>query len=268
MGLDALARAANFRDLGGHCSTDGRRVRTGALFRSGELSRLTKRERAAFETLGLRTVLDLRTDEEVKKGGPTPCPRDGRVVRLAIDSGDLTSRLVPTILRGDFGAVPADFLQQVNRQLVRDAHVQFRAAIDLIADPSARPLLFHCTHGKDRAGLLAAFVLLALDVPWDAVLADYLRSNELRTAENRRQFRRLRLLAPLLSRRPWRRPDLGGVERLFHVAPENLAAARDEMQSRYGTVDAFLAHALGLDAARRAGLREQLLADRRSVVLP
>ncbi len=259
MSVDALARAANLRDLGGHPSADGLSVRAGMLYRSGELTRLSGREQRELASLGLRTIVDLRTDEEVTRRGAAPRLKAARVVRLPIDSGDLTSTIVPAVLRGDFRDVPPDLLARVNRQLVRDATAQFREAIELVSDERARPLLFHCTHGKDRTGLLAGVVLLALDVPWDAVVADYLRSNVLRTAQHRWQWRAVRMLAPFLSRRPWRRPDLESVERLFRVVPENLEAALDEMRVLGGDVDAFFEVAYGLDASRRAALREALL---------
>lgn len=259
MSADALKRAVNFRDLGGHVAVDGRRVKRGVLFRSGALSRLGRSERAALDALGLRTVIDLRTDAEVDKHGVTYSPAGVRVSRIPIDSGDLTSQLAPTILRGDFAAVPPDLLEQVNRQLVRDESGSFRAAIEIVADPSAWPLLFHCTHGKDRAGLLAGITLMALDVPWEAVVADYLRSNDQRTAQSRRQLCWLRVLAPLFARRRVARVELASVERLFIVGPENLSAGRDEMTRRFGSVEGFLSDAIGMDACRCAELRARLL---------
>jgi hypothetical protein len=54
----------NFRDCGGDRTVDGRRVRTGMLFRSGSLDRLSKEGRRAIEAAHLRTIIDLRPDPE------------------------------------------------------------------------------------------------------------------------------------------------------------------------------------------------------------
>ncbi|HWP62868.1 MAG TPA: tyrosine-protein phosphatase, partial [Candidatus Binatia bacterium] len=54
----------NFRDIGGHSTRDGRRVRRGLAYRSTELSRIDEADRAELEALGIRTVVDLRTSAE------------------------------------------------------------------------------------------------------------------------------------------------------------------------------------------------------------
>lgn len=261
MSFDALARDANLRELGGVSSADGRRIRRRALYRSGELATLRFTPRRGLDRLELGTILDLRTDEEVRRRGETPAIGGARVLRVPMDSGDLTSSILPLVWRGRFDAVPLDLLEQVNRALVRDCTASFRAIFDVLLDARSAPVLFHCTHGKDRTGVVAALVLLALDVEWSSILSDYLRSNETRTLQHRRQRLAVRTLAPWLAGRPFSRPDLAPLERLFDVVPRNLEAARDEMRQVAGDVDAYLTHACGLTAERRDALRAAFLVD-------
>jgi len=64
----------NFRDLGGYETDDGRRVKTGEIYRSGELSHLTDEDIAALEGLQIRTVVNLLLPEEIEKNGPDRLP--------------------------------------------------------------------------------------------------------------------------------------------------------------------------------------------------
>lgn len=251
----ALAHAANLRELGGLYGADGRRIRRDALYRSGELATLRATRREALSRLGLRTIVDLRTDAEVRRRGRSPELFGARVVRVPMDSGDLTTSILPLVLRGRFEAVPPDLLEQVNRVLVREMASSLRTIFDVLLEADNAPVLFHCTHGKDRTGLVAALVLLALDVEWGAVVSDYLRSNDTRTVQHRRQRVAVRIVAPWLAGRPFGGADVRNLERLFDVVPENLEAARDEMHRVAGGVDAYLAQACGLTPERRGALR-------------
>src|SRR5690349_2967709 len=64
--------AFNFRDTGGYLGLDGRAVRHGRLFRSDALGRLDEADRPLFESLGIRTVIDLRRPTEVSAQGRAP----------------------------------------------------------------------------------------------------------------------------------------------------------------------------------------------------
>jgi protein-tyrosine phosphatase len=73
----------------------------------------------------------------------------------------------------------ADFMVAVNRSFVADGRQreQFAAALHMIAE-GPRPLLYHCTGGKDRTGWMTAIVLTAIGVPRETVTRDYLLSND------------------------------------------------------------------------------------------
>ena len=60
-----LQGAINFRDLGGYHTVDGRQVRWGRVYRAASLSRLTDSDLKYLETIGVRTICDLRNDNEV-----------------------------------------------------------------------------------------------------------------------------------------------------------------------------------------------------------
>src|SRR5260370_11311933 len=96
----ALPGTLNLRDLGGYPTSDGGTVRWRTLLRSDALHRLDDTGRAALAGIGLRTVVDLRTDEEAAQA-PSALDRTGaRAFRVppfrAEDLGDLPPAPAPS----------------------------------------------------------------------------------------------------------------------------------------------------------------------------
>jgi protein-tyrosine phosphatase len=168
----------NFRDLGGYRTCDGEIVTRRMLYRSDSLHRLTAVGLAAFTSLGIATVLDLRTPTEVQQSSWVP-PSQWR--------GQW--RHLPLLERvPEWGAMDprelahADFAASHYRQLATSRATTLRVAIEVLAMPGALPAVFHCTAGKDRTGVLAALVLRLLGVPASTVANEYALS-EVGTAQ-------------------------------------------------------------------------------------
>jgi len=176
-----LEGGSNFRDLGGHRTPMGRTVRRNAVFRSAHLGGLTDADRAALGRLGVRTIVDLRG---VNEAAETPhlieglaCrvvgahiePQLGEKLRDAIDEGTATPFRV------------MQFLIDHYREYPRRCAPGFRTLFSTLSDGTHRPLVFHCTAGKDRTGFASALLLTLLGVHWDDVMEDYLRTNDLWT---------------------------------------------------------------------------------------
>ena len=252
-----LAGQPNFRDLGGYAAGDGRRIKWGVVYRSGELSQLSDEDVGKLGELGIRTVVDLRSPEEVSARGEGRLPHGTRVVPMPIASSDMFAKLIPMFLKGDFSAVPPDLLDQINRVLVREFTKQYAGLLRALSDSANRPLVFHCTQGKDRAGFGAAMVLSALGVPWDTVIEDYLLSNHYRKEENDKMLEMIRGFAS--GRGDGEEIAFSRVEGLLYVKEQSLQAAHAEIVERHGDVEAFLTNGLGCSAEGLAQLRNELL---------
>jgi protein-tyrosine phosphatase len=254
-----LAGQPNFRDLGGYSASDGRTVRWGVVYRSGELSQLTDDDVGKLGELGIRTVVDLRSPQEVSARGEGRLPPGARAHPMPVASSDMFAKLIPMFLKGDFSQVPPDLLDKVNRMLVRDFTEQYAGLLGALSDPANRPLVFHCTQGKDRAGFGAAMVLSALGVPWETVVEDYLLSNHFRKEENDKLLGMIRSFAANHGGPEGEEIAFSRVEGLLYVKEQSLQAAHAEIIGRHGSVEAFLVEGLGCSARGLERLRDELL---------
>jgi protein-tyrosine phosphatase len=254
-----LAGQPNFRDLGGYAAGDGRRIKWGVVYRSGELSQLSDDDVGKLGDLGIRTVVDFRSPEEVSARGEGRVPSGAQVFPLPIASSDMFAKLIPMFLKGDFSQVPPDLLDKVNRMLVREFTEQYAGLLRALSDPANRPLVFHCTQGKDRAGFGAAMVLSALGVPWETVVEDYLLSNHFRKEENDKMLGMIRGFASNHGGPEGEAIAFSRVEGLLYVNEQSLQAARAEIIERHGNVEAFLTEGLGCSVEGLERLRDDLL---------
>ena len=101
----ALDGQANFRDLGGYETTDGRRIAWGRVYRSGYLAMLSDADVSRLEDLGIRTIVNLLTGDDIERYGPGRVPAGAREVSLGIES-DLPRRATAALHSGDFSSVP------------------------------------------------------------------------------------------------------------------------------------------------------------------
>lgn len=163
-----LEGARNMRDLGGYAAAGGKQVRYGMVFRSDDLSALSVRDMKALRDLGIKTVVDFRSDEEAARA-PDRVPEGVLAMhRLAITVGAAEGRR--------------------NGTLAREAQLQYTAFFDLLADDSAAPLLFHCAEGRDRTGFAAALFLAALGVERETIMREYLCPTDVAGGDARREY--------------------------------------------------------------------------------
>jgi protein-tyrosine phosphatase len=178
-----LSGQPNFRDIGGYETSDGRTMKWGELYRSGELGGLTDEDVSTLEDLELRTVVSFLLPEEVERHGADMVPEGARTVSQPISSERANQRIrqvQESIRSADFDEVPPELNAEFHRLLLDDGREQYAALLREIAQPESRPLAFHCSQGIHRAGTATAILLSALGVPWETVREDYLLSNEYR----------------------------------------------------------------------------------------
>lgn len=151
-----LPGVLNLRDVGGYPVAGGGSVRWRTLFRSDALHGLDAAGAATLAGLGVRTVLDLRTQTEADLA---PSPMAGRVTHRPLIE--------------DLLALPAPDLAGIYWYVIDERGDAIAAAIGELSSDDAFPALVHCTAGKDRTGVIVALILAVLGVPDDVIAADY-----------------------------------------------------------------------------------------------
>jgi protein-tyrosine phosphatase len=159
----------NLRDLGGHRTADGRWVTFGRLYRSDGLHHLAGPDLERVRSLGLRTVLDLRTTVELGDGVFPLAAHPATLHHLPVlaDTWVDDDEVGALVDRG----TPNHGARYIDQQA--EGGPAIAKAVPINAEEQACPLVFHCAAGKDRTGVLAALVLSVLGVPDEEVAADY-----------------------------------------------------------------------------------------------
>lgn len=253
-----LADAPNARDAGGYRAEGGHQMRTGLVFRADALDTLTSSEAATIQHDGITTVLDFRSTAEVSASPDkvavgttdTNLPIDDSVLRNTVGQAIQGGPAMQQQLLGDGKAVQlmVNFYRStIDTPAVR---LQFATALHDLASAGA-PILYHCTNGKDRTGIMSAILLTALGVPRGIVYLDYLASNHFLQAKNDALIAQLEKAGKLTD------PSL--LLPILEVKREYLDATFDEISTRYGSFDNFLTTGLGIDNTVLTQLRTRLL---------
>ena len=166
IGLDAVH---NFRDLGGYPTTGGRTTKWRTLFRSDGLYRLRGADdMSRVMQLGLKSVIDLRTEREQREQGIFPTD-DIEVTFHHLSIVDVTWSDTETPEFDD----EVEFLVWGYRDMLEIGSSRFADAMHVLAQADSLPAVFHCAAGKDRTGVLAALMLSSLGVDDAHICADY-----------------------------------------------------------------------------------------------
>jgi protein-tyrosine phosphatase len=239
----AMDGAVNLRDLGGYPAGAGRRTRWRRVLRSDSLAELSEADLGRLAGLGLHGLVDFRLPAERRARPNRLPPGHGLRVREPGFIPRGTEAMLEAIREGRLG--PEGIRREVlgHYRLFAEEHLpDYLPAFRLILEAEGRPVLLHCTSGKDRTGFGAALVLLAAGAAEAVAVADYALTDRYRR-DIRFMFRdgiAEDALAMLTSARP-----------------EYLEAALARLRGLHGGPEGWLA-AMGLDAGERAALRRLL----------
>ena len=255
--LTSLAGVHNFRNLAGMYGAGGRRVAANVLYRSAGLHRLGSDGWTALANHGLRTICDLRGQQESSHSPTTP-PPGHRVRILAFDiRNDIRSdpKLMNMLAAKPEAASAHSMMLEIYRRFPAAFAPRLRWLFDAAIEGGA-PVLLHCAAGKDRTGFAVALLLHALGVSIDDIMEDYLLSrSSLGSADPRIPG----IQALFESGIGLRLPAQAALP-ILTVEPEYLCAAFDVLESEHGGTDTWLKDVCGLTSARRERLQAAMLA--------
>jgi len=216
----------NVRDLGGHQTEDGGETRFGEIVRADTVRRLSDEGWRALLDYGIRTIVDLRTDEERQADPPAEIPVNVVHVPFLEDDAEVFEEVEEAASRAaDYTAATRDvyliFLERFRPNVA--------AAITAIVDAPEGGVVVHCMGGKDRTGLTTALLLRISGVPIDEIAADYALSEE-----------RLRPRHDAWIAEAETEAERERLRRIAATPYASMVGVLMELERRYGNVEAYL----------------------------
>lgn len=238
----------NFRDMGGLETRNGRKVKDGLLFRSGELSRSSEKDRQILvEEFHLKTIIDYRDKEEIATHA-TPifegvtnihAPASRAILNIAsievLSKDNLLELFDLNNLKEFYEDLPID--NPAYKELVRLLQV------------AEGPILQHCSAGKDRTGVGAFITYLILDVPVKTIVMDFLLTNEY-VRKNPPYW------LPAVKENV-KDPDL--IEVIVGVNPKYIFYTYDKILNEFDTIEDYLLETYGIDEGERKRIQDLYL---------
>lgn len=241
---------SNLRDLGGLPLADGGRIKAGKLFRACRLKPKTRADKELLGSLALDAVVDLRIPAEVKEK-PDILPDGVEYINASVFGDTKFQVLAPTLKTKLALLTVTDAQCDEILQGIKDSYAYMpyaREAYRLLFDKlnEGKTVAFHCTAGKDRTGVAAMMIELALGRTREQAKEQYLLSNQKRAGKHSAAMRLVKAL-------PLRATIRNVVDYSSRVHEELFDTAYDAIFSRYDTIGDFLLAEYGVTADDIAG---------------
>lgn len=257
-----LESVINARELGGYVLPDGRRIRHKRLLRGGSFAALTPADRAILrDEYHVAVNFDFRTESEVTYSPDRPIQGCRHIWLPAIDPA------TESVADRSF---PPEAFQQLGDYLVKHAsspvaqrmakclytdmvineytQLQYAAFMQSILETPTGAIYWHCSQGKDRTGLGAAFILCALGADRELILQDYRISNEFYQNE-----------VDELCKRVSTPEEKAVIQTFIGVNEDYFVDALNLIDKRYGSLEGYLKGPLCMSDADFETLRERYL---------
>ncbi len=226
----------NVRDLGGLMRTDGARIRPGLLLRAGRLGKATDSDIRRLADMGLAAIIDFRDPNEVLRAPDRTVP--GAAYHNLPALPDLSKTFKPANDPSYTAAEVHDDFRRIYRYMAQtnEAIEAYAAFFRILLGAGGKPVLWHCTQGKDRTGVAALLLLTALGIDEETILRDYLLTNEF-TQGILDSF-------AAMENPPF---DTEMAREVFLVYGDNLKLYRKCVELEYGSIMNYIELALGVD---------------------
>ncbi len=257
----------NIRDLGGEITKEGKRIIPGKLIRSGKLEKVPEEEISRMENM-VGTVIDFRSDGEHAREPDVIIPgveyhhlpivetQAPGITREGEADIDLFGKLIsqPDKAR--------DYMCDLYRNFVLSdfSIAQYARFVRILLDNHDKAVLWHCTAGKDRAGMASVIVEEILGLPREEIIEEYLLSDEYLADD-------IQFLTSFIKRRAntdSEEADLS-LGYLFGAKREYIDTFYKTVNDRFGSMDAFIEEGLNLTDEEIKMMREIYLEDSGSI---
>ena len=249
-----MRQPANFRDLGGMRTADGRTTKGKKMLRSAEPNHLSQEDRRVLlEDYDLKTIIDLRSAQERQQRPNDKLPV--KTVELdVLREDEKKAAAQQSIWKFEKVDDVHGIMRELYRNFIREAGPKecYRSFLEVFLQQEEGAVLFHCYAGKDRTGMGAAVLLTLLGVAEEDIVADYLLSNVMREETNRKIVAE-RVAAGMP-------PEHAEAFRVaMQVDRSYLESTFDEAKTQYGSFFNHCTQGLGVTAEEVELLRKKYL---------
>ena len=226
----------NARQLGGLTREDGARIRQGVLLRTGMLEKATDEDIRRLEELGLAHIIDFRDIREVEEHPDRPVAGAEHHHFAALGNLQTLFKKRPDDPTMTAQEIHHDFTQ-LYRFLAQSPESQnaYENFFRVLLESGGKPVLWHCTQGKDRTGIAGILLLIALGFGEEQAMEEFMLTN---------RFAQKQLDAMIARGAPAERCEF--MKEIFFVFYENARFFLDCLQLEYGNVHNYLEMVLGV----------------------
>lgn len=258
-----LKKLNNTRDLGGLPTKDGRSIKYGKLIRSGRLSKLPQSTIDRLENIGVTKVVDLRIQTETEEYPDTMLPSAEYIwlpVLCTATAGITHDRSMHKLMskqskriKEEFGSAD-NYMIEMYKSILFQKEPQEKLAtfLRMVIEEEDGCILWHCSAGKDRAGIAAMLVEGILGVSEDVMELDYCLSD--RFQRRKRNWQRIGLKIAPLSRQ-----FKALLVALMKAKQIYIHAILEEINLRYGSIEEYCKQELSVTDEDVKRLKEKYL---------
>ncbi|MCD7840469.1 MAG: tyrosine-protein phosphatase [Erysipelotrichaceae bacterium] len=239
----------NFRELSGYTNKDGKTIKSGKIFRGAALDKITDEEATYMEdTLGIRYILDYRDEEEANLTPDYHFSKASyeRISALHIDDQE----------GFDFGNMMSDGMTvdklkamleylQLGYKYMPFNNDAYKRLFEILLEDNGH-IYFHCSAGKDRTGISAFLIMMALGMSEEDGVKEYMKSNDYLKS----------YVANFYKEHPSAHLAKKYVDKLLFVQEENIRLVIKTMYEKYPSYEEYFEKELNVDQIKIAKLKK------------
>jgi len=175
--LISIESVSNFRDV-----SIGSKMKNNLLFRCAKLSTLNIKDKKILENLNPHAIIDFRDPKEVKMAPDNLSPKLlEKYINLPISASTLSRMVSQKQISGDNNKSYEEVMEESYRMYINNHKKVWAKFFEILLRSNNRPIIFHCSAGKDRTGIASFMLQSIFKNPIDKIFENYLISNDLLT---------------------------------------------------------------------------------------
>ncbi|KAM3066559.1 hypothetical protein ACMFMG_002273 [Clarireedia jacksonii] len=249
----------NFRDLGGYpTSSASHSIRQKVVYRCAEPQKVTKDGIATMQELGITHIYDLRSQNEIERnekagrGGIVEWEGCQRVFAPVFPAQDYSPERLAIRYR-DYASAGTEGFTRAYLDILNNAPPSYRTILLHLANEPSKPLIVHCTAGKDRTGVICALILSLCGVEDEVIAREYALTDFGLPSEWKTE------VIEHLMANPAIKGNYEGATNMISSKAENMLATLKMLKETFGGAEGYVTEKCGLTKEDVEKIRKNLV---------